>query len=78
MNQTAKKTASATPDFEAIRAEFPALHQEVNGQPLVYLDNGASTQKPQAVIDTIAEYYAQDKVHVKQLESLLMRRQRSK
>ena len=64
MNQTAKKTASATPDFEAIRAEFPALHQQVNGQPLVYLDNGASTQKPQAVIDTIAEYYAQDNSNV--------------
>ena len=64
MNQTAKKTASATPDFEAIRAEFPALHQQVNGQPLVYLDNGASTQKPQTVIDTIAEYYAQDNSNV--------------
>ena len=47
-----------------MRAEFPALHQQVNGAPLVYLDNGASTQKPQTVIDTIANFYAQDNTNV--------------
>ncbi len=44
-------------DIEKIRADFPILHQEVNGKPLVYLDNGATTQKPQVVIDAIANYY---------------------
>jgi len=40
-----------------IRSQFPALHQEVNGKPLVYLDNGATTQKPQCVIDALSDYY---------------------
>lgn len=43
--------------IEKIRADFPILHQEVNGKPLVYFDNAASTQKPQVVIDAIAGYY---------------------
>ena len=40
-----------------IRKQFPTLHQEVNGHPLVYLDNGATTHKPQVVIDAISHYY---------------------
>ncbi len=40
-----------------IRADFPVLHQEVNGQPLIYFDNGASSQKPKSVIDVIDHYY---------------------
>lgn len=44
-------------DVEALRAQFPLLHQQVHGKPLVYLDNGATTQKPQAVIDAISRYY---------------------
>ena len=40
-----------------IRHQFPTLHQEVNGHPLVYLDNGATTHKPQVVIDAISHYY---------------------
>jgi len=40
-------------DVEAIRADFPILSREVNGKPLVYLDNGASAQKPKAVIDAV-------------------------
>lgn len=44
--------------IERIRADFPILGREVNGKPLVYLDNGASTQKPQQVIDAIASYYS--------------------
>jgi cysteine desulfurase/selenocysteine lyase len=43
--------------IDDIRAKFPALHQEVNGKPLVYLDNGATTQKPQSVIDALSDYY---------------------
>jgi len=44
-------------DIQKIRNDFPILNQEVNGKPLVYLDNGATTQKPQCVIDAIADYY---------------------
>lgn len=44
-------------DIEEIRKDFPILHQKVNNRPLVYLDNGATTQKPQVVIDAITDYY---------------------
>lgn len=44
---------------EELRKDFPILHQEVNGKPLVYFDNGASSQKPQQVIDAIVKYYSQ-------------------
>ena len=47
-----------------IRNDFPALHQEVNGKPLVYLDNGATTHKPNAVIDAISDYYRSDNSNV--------------
>ena len=45
-------------DVQKIRAQFPILSQTVNGKPLVYFDNGATSQKPQAVIDSIVEYYS--------------------
>lgn len=51
-------------DIAAVRREFPILHQEVNGHPLVYLDNAASMQKPAAVIDAIARYYRRDHSNV--------------
>ena len=44
-------------DLQRVRAEFPILRRTVNGQPLAYLDNAATTQKPQAVLDAIASYY---------------------
>ncbi|MBW4358971.1 aminotransferase class V-fold PLP-dependent enzyme [Flavobacterium taihuense] len=44
-------------DIQKIRADFPILSQKVNGKPLVYFDNGATSQKPQVVIDAIAKYY---------------------
>lgn len=44
--------------IDRIRQDFPILSREVNGQPLVYLDNGASTQKPRQVIDAISSYYS--------------------
>lgn len=47
-------------DVEEIRAQFPILSREINGVPLVYLDNGASAQKPQVVIDAINRGYAQE------------------
>ena len=44
-------------DVEKIREDFPILHQEINGKPLVYLDNAATSQKPKSVIDSIEKYY---------------------
>lgn len=51
-------------DPEILRAQFPILHTEVHGQPLVYLDNAATTQKPQAVIDALVHYYQHDNANV--------------
>jgi cysteine desulfurase/selenocysteine lyase len=51
-------------DVNAIRAEFPILSREVNGKPLVYLDNGASAQKPQCVIDAVTRAYAEEYANV--------------
>ncbi len=45
-------------DIQKIRADFPILQRKVNGKPLVYLDNAATSQTPQAVIDTIVDYYS--------------------
>lgn len=49
---------------EALRNDFPVLSREINGKPLVYLDNAASTQKPQAVIDAVTNFYSQDYANV--------------
>ena len=51
-------------DLAAIRQDFPILHQQINGHPLVYLDNAASSQKPNLVIDAVADYYRQDNANV--------------
>lgn len=51
-------------DLNAIRQDFPILHQQVNDHPLVYLDNAASSQKPNLVIDAVADYYRQDNANV--------------
>ena len=51
-------------DVNKIRSDFPILSREVNGKPLVYLDNGASAQKPQVVIDAIERAYAHEYANV--------------
>ena len=51
-------------DLAAIRAQFPALQQQVNDQPLIYLDNAATTQKPLAVLQAMDEYYRRDNANV--------------
>jgi len=53
----ATNTTSPAFDVESIRRDFPILAQEINGKPLVYLDNGASAQKPVAVLDAMDRYY---------------------
>jgi cysteine desulfurase/selenocysteine lyase len=47
-----------------VRDDFPILHQQVHGKPLVYLDNAATTQKPRVVIDRVARYYAEENANV--------------
>jgi len=49
---------------ETIRADFPILHQQVNGKPLIYFDNAATSQKPVAVLDALQNYYQQDNANV--------------
>jgi cysteine desulfurase/selenocysteine lyase len=51
-------------DVAAVRRDFPILQQNVNGKPLVYLDNAASSQRPRAVIDAISRYYEHDHANV--------------
>ena len=51
------KTAPPQFDVEAVRRDFPILSQQVNGKPLVYLDNGASSQRPEAVLQAMDRYY---------------------
>lgn len=54
----------ATFDVHALRRDFPALQQRVNGYPLVYLDNAATTHKPQSVIDATASFYGRDNANI--------------
>src|SRR4051812_37780538 len=53
-----------TTDWSALRRDFPILDQKVHGQPLIYLDNAATTQKPRAVLDTLRDYYEKDNANV--------------
>lgn len=61
MNDTVTNTAYRVED---IRQQFPLLHQEVNGKPLVYFDNAATNQKPRRVIDALARYYERDNANI--------------
>ena len=64
MNALPETIAPAAIDVAALRSDFPVLHQEVNGHPLAYLDNAASSQRPRQVIDAVAEYYRRDHANV--------------
>jgi len=62
------------PSWSTLRDDFPALHQKVNGKPLVYLDNAATTHKPQVVIDALSRFYEHDNSNVHRgLHALSMR-----
>src|SRR5688572_32862350 len=66
----ASRAPSGTPpvapalDLTALRAQFPALLQQVHGKPLAYLDNAATTQKPLVVINALKHYYENDNANV--------------
>ena len=65
MSRTAETAALIKPyDVEAIRRDFPILSKEVYGKPLVYLDNGASAQKPQAMLDAVRNAYSDEYANV--------------
>ena len=64
MNPSMGLEPVAALDAAALRGDFPILHQQINGHPLVYLDNGATTQKPASVIDAMAEFYHHDNANV--------------
>jgi len=51
-------------DWGALRRDFPILDQRIHGQPLIYFDNAATTQKPRAVLDTLRNYYEKDNANV--------------
>ena len=55
---------SSSPDWLALRKDFPILDQKVHGRPLVYLDNAATSQKPRAVIEALVRYYERDNANV--------------
>ena len=55
---------SLATDWVALRDQFPALHQEIGGKSLVYLDNAATSQKPRCVIDALSAFYEQDNANV--------------
>jgi cysteine desulfurase/selenocysteine lyase len=59
-----KSAAVAYIDIEKIRRQFPVLHQQVNGRPLIYFDNAATNQKPQRVIDALIRYYQHDNANI--------------
>ena len=52
------------PRILALRKDFPGLHQTVRGQPLVYLDNAATAQMPQAVVDALIHYHTVDRANI--------------
>ena len=62
--QSNGKPAAADREVDRRRDDFPALRQEVHGKPLIYFDSAATAQKPQAVLDVLAHYYAEDNANV--------------
>jgi cysteine desulfurase/selenocysteine lyase len=63
-NSAAEHLKNSGYDVTAVRSDFPILHQKVYGKPLIYLDNAATAQKPQAVLDALTHYYSTDNSNV--------------
>jgi SufS family cysteine desulfurase len=74
--QSYPKTAAPIPkfDLDGVRRDFPALHQLVNGKPLIWLDNAATTHKPQAVIDATSQFYSRDNSNIHRAAHVLAAR----
>ena len=62
--KTAAENGPRALDIQAIRKDFPVLNQKVHGKPLAWMDNGATTQKPQSVIDAISRFYENDNSNI--------------
>lgn len=81
MTITLERPAATAPDInrlpydvQKVRADFPILNERVHGKPLVYLDNAATTQKPQSVLDTLTHYYEHDNANIHRGVHLLSER----
>jgi len=76
VNEASPAVAAAADlfDVQRVREDFPALHQDVHGRPLVYLDSAATTLKPQSVIDAVDEVYARDCANIHRAVHLLSQR----
>lgn len=76
MSEPSPIAESSAPRFDVqrVRNDFPALHQEVHGNPLVYLDSAATSLKPRAVIDAVDEVYARDCANIHRAVHLLSQR----
>jgi cysteine desulfurase/selenocysteine lyase len=76
MSQVTPVSASRPTAFDAqqVREDFPALHQEVHGKPLVYLDTAATSLRPQSVIDAVSDVYARDCANIHRAVHLLSQR----
>src|SRR3954470_7740475 len=64
LTEAAPAKAATVLDADRLRADFPILRQKVHGEPLVYLDNAATTQKPQAVLDAMRRFYVSDNANI--------------
>lgn len=64
VNCKTRSASSLLLDVQKVRKDFPILKRKINGKPLVYLDNAATTQKPQVVIDAIQRYYSEDNANI--------------
>jgi len=76
MSAVSPVPATTTPAFDVgrVRSDFPALRQEVHGQPLIYLDSAATTLKPQSVIDAVESVYSKDCANIHRAVHLLSQR----
>jgi cysteine desulfurase/selenocysteine lyase len=64
LHRHTRMTFTASQPPESVRSDFPILSQEINGHPLIYFDNAATTQKPRAVLDALMHYYERDNANV--------------
>ena len=73
-NTFVEDNIESTFDVQRVRADFPILNETIHGKPLVYLDNAATTQKPQSVLDALTHYYAHDNANIHRGVHLLSER----